>query len=107
MESGVADGSVSVNRRSAAAKGGLGSLSEGTSNLKVGSVPDRPSSSAVSEGPPMASYQGADKSGAKVRARRASDGTALTKKEKAAAAELRCEHCGKGYKHGSCLNKHL
>ena len=45
---------------------------------------------------------------AKARARRASEGQYLTKTEgKRANGELRCEKCGKGYKHSSCLTKHL
>lgn len=68
------------------------------------SLPEN-SSSAVVDGPALSSFQSVDKT--KNRARRASDGTRLTKKEKAAAGELKCEHCGKAYKHGSCLNKHL
>ncbi|EMD00753.1 hypothetical protein BAUCODRAFT_29112 [Baudoinia panamericana UAMH 10762] len=66
------------------------------------SAPERPSS-AVAEGPPLSSYG----ERAKPKMRRASDGTRLTKKEKAATGDLKCEHCGKGYKHGSCLSKHL
>ncbi len=47
-------------------------------------------------------------SGSKARARRASEGSYLTKGEsKRASGELRCEKCGKGYKHSSCLTKHL
>lgn len=42
------------------------------------------------------------------RNRRASEGSHLVKSEgKRTAAELRCERCGKGYKHGSCLSKHM
>lgn len=44
----------------------------------------------------------------KTRNRRASEGTYLTKGEsKKSAADLRCDTCGKGYKHSSCLTKHL
>ncbi|ROT35690.1 hypothetical protein SODALDRAFT_320218 [Sodiomyces alkalinus F11] len=44
----------------------------------------------------------------KARARRASDGQALVKeRRKSNRVELRCETCGKGYKHSSCLAKHL
>jgi hypothetical protein len=45
----------------------------------------------------------------KARVRRASDGQPLTKEggRKSNRPELRCEKCGKGYKHSSCLNKHL
>ncbi|KAH8716128.1 hypothetical protein HC256_004908 [Beauveria bassiana] len=42
------------------------------------------------------------------RARRASDGQPLTKDgKKSNRVEIRCETCGKGYKHSSCLTKHL
>ncbi|KIW06288.1 hypothetical protein, variant [Verruconis gallopava] len=44
----------------------------------------------------------------KARARRASEGSHLRKEGKrVAGGELRCDTCGKGYKHSSCLNKHL
>lgn len=42
----------------------------------------------------------------KGRNRRASEG-AQSKEGKRVPAELRCERCGKGYKHGSCLSKHM
>ena len=42
------------------------------------------------------------------RARRASEGAPLTRPEgKRASGDLKCEKCGKEYKHGSCLTKHL
>ncbi|THC91312.1 hypothetical protein EYZ11_009236 [Aspergillus tanneri] len=44
----------------------------------------------------------------KNRNRRASEGSHLVKGEgKRVMAELRCDRCGKGYKHGSCLSKHM
>ena len=44
----------------------------------------------------------------KNRNRRASEGSPLVRSEgKRAMAELRCDRCGKGYKHGSCLSKHM
>ncbi|KAE8145156.1 hypothetical protein BDV25DRAFT_165266 [Aspergillus avenaceus] len=44
----------------------------------------------------------------KSRNRRASEGSHLVKGEgKRSMAELRCDRCGKGYKHGSCLSKHM
>ena len=44
----------------------------------------------------------------KPRGRRASEGTYLSKSEaKRASGELKCDQCGKGYKHSSCLTKHL
>ena len=51
----------------------------------------------------------ADSAFQKARVRRASDGQPLAKEggRKSNRPELRCEKCGKGYKHSSCLNKHL
>ncbi|KAH0547922.1 hypothetical protein GP486_008337 [Trichoglossum hirsutum] len=45
----------------------------------------------------------------KSRMRRASEGAHAIKGEskRASGSELRCEKCGKGYKHSSCLTKHL
>lgn len=44
----------------------------------------------------------------KARFRRASDGQPLAKDgKKSNRVEVRCEKCGKGYKHSSCLTKHL
>lgn len=46
--------------------------------------------------------------GNKIRNRRASDGAYLGKIEgKRVSGELKCDKCGKGYKHSSCLTKHL
>lgn len=50
----------------------------------------------------------ANSGGPKARARRASEGAHLSRREgKRASGEVRCEKCGKGYKHSSCLTKHL
>ena len=112
VERGVADGSIAVNRRSSMSRTALGALNDGShppipSSLhQHASVPEAVSSgSAVDDGPSLSSFQADEKS--KLKARRASEGTRLTKKEKAATGDLKCEHCGKGYKHGSCLTKHL
>jgi hypothetical protein len=45
----------------------------------------------------------------KSRTRRASEGQQLIKgdSKKGHPNDLRCEKCGKGYKHSSCLTKHL
>lgn len=43
----------------------------------------------------------------KARNRRASEGSFLKGEGKRVASELRCDTCGKGYKHSSCLTKHL
>ncbi|KAM0334299.1 hypothetical protein ACHAQA_001322 [Verticillium albo-atrum] len=62
--------------------------------------------SAIDDDPQdMSADEGLDK---KARARRASDGQPLIKeRRKSNRVELRCEKCGKGYKHSSCLTKHL
>jgi hypothetical protein len=55
----------------------------------------------------MSADEGVDKSD-KTRVRRASDGQPLVKEgKKSNRVEVRCEKCGKGYKHSSCLTKHL
>ena len=53
-------------------------------------------------------HNGNANTGSKGRARRPSQGSFLTKGyTKSSSGELRCEKCGKGYKHSSCLTKHL
>ena len=47
------------------------------------------------------------KTNTKARNRRASEGSFLKGEGKRLASELRCDTCGKGYKHSSCLTKHL
>ncbi|KAK8225556.1 hypothetical protein HDK77DRAFT_431774 [Phyllosticta capitalensis] len=61
--------------------------------------------SAVADGPPLISL---DDKNNKSRTRRASEGSrAKEGGKRASGSELRCEKCGKGYKHSSCLTKHL
>ncbi|RMZ91320.1 hypothetical protein DV736_g1436, partial [Chaetothyriales sp. CBS 134916] len=43
----------------------------------------------------------------KSRNRRASEGSYLIKGDTKKSADLRCDTCGKGYKHSSCLTKHM
>ncbi|KAL5115401.1 hypothetical protein ACEQ8H_006701 [Pleosporales sp. CAS-2024a] len=66
-------------------------------------------SEAVTDGPSLASMPEHEKSGSKSRNRRASEGSRVSKGEgkRASGSDLRCEKCGKGYKHSSCLTKHL
>ncbi|OAX76978.1 hypothetical protein ACJ72_08728, partial [Emergomyces africanus] len=46
--------------------------------------------------------------GTKQRSRRASEGSHLVRSDgKRVMNELRCDRCGKGYKHSSCLTKHI
>ncbi|KAM0535614.1 hypothetical protein ACHAPP_003716 [Verticillium nonalfalfae] len=62
--------------------------------------------SAIDDDPQdMSADEGLDQ---KASVRRASDGQPLIKeRRKSNRVELRCEKCGKGYKHSSCLTKHL
>ena len=112
VQSAVADGTLDVHdKRSSMSKAALGVLNNGNvagmpaSLPHYTTVPEISGGSAIVDGPALSSFQGVDKT--KQRMRRASDGTRLTKKEKAATGDLKCQHCGKAYKHGSCLSKHL
>ncbi|KAF2860802.1 hypothetical protein K470DRAFT_264196 [Piedraia hortae CBS 480.64] len=67
-------------------------------NTISGSLPER-AESVLTDGPP---FSATDR---KPKARRASEGNRMGRRDK--AGELKCEHCGKAYKHGSCLSKHL
>ena len=66
-------------------------------------------SEAVTDGPALASLPESDQGSSKSRVRRASEGSRQAKGEakRTSGSELRCEKCGKGYKHSSCLTKHL
>lgn len=107
VESGVANGSVAISRRTSVSRANDSSHPPMPASLPYPVTgPERPNSndSVLADGPSLSSFPAVDKSKQK---RRASDGTHLTKKEKAATGDLKCEQCGKAYKHGSCLNKHL
>ena len=100
----------SSHRRSLPAKGnrnsqGFSSGLDGSKNgpYTYGESVDQADESAVADD--MAPGQPAG-SMSKARARRASEGSHLNG-GKRASGELRCEKCGKGYKHSSCLTKHL
>lgn len=66
-------------------------------------------SEAVTDGPPLASMPENEKGNSKSRIRRASEGSRVSKSDgkRSSGSELKCEKCGKGYKHSSCLTKHL
>ncbi|CAN9250526.1 unnamed protein product [Alternaria alternata] len=65
-------------------------------------------SEALTDGPTLATMLEQDKANTKSRNRRASEGSRLSKGDgKRSGSDLRCEKCGKGYKHSSCLTKHL
>lgn len=58
--------------------------------------------------PPLASLPENETVFAKQKIRRASDAVRPSKEgKKSGHGELKCETCGKGYKHSSCLTKHL
>ena len=61
------------------------------------------------DGPSLSSMPDGGKNNTKTQRRRASEGSRLVKGEgrKPASGELKCETCGKAYKHSSCLTKHL
>ncbi|KAK7428475.1 hypothetical protein QQZ08_004913 [Neonectria magnoliae] len=64
--------------------------------------------SAIDDDPNDVSADEAASKFQKARTRRASDGQPLAKdSKKSNRVEVRCEKCGKGYKHSSCLTKHL
>lgn len=64
---------------------------------------------AVVDGPVLASMAEHKLAEAKSRVRRASEGVRLKGPDgkRVSGSELKCEKCGKGYKHSSCLTKHL
>jgi hypothetical protein len=66
-------------------------------------------SEAITDGPALASMPEHEKGSSKSRNRRASEGSRLSKGDgkRASGSDLKCEKCGKGYKHSSCLTKHL
>ncbi|OAL63488.1 hypothetical protein A7C99_5884 [Trichophyton rubrum] len=66
------------------------------------------SSSAVSEELSAGTGNAGRPISIKHRSRRASEGSHLMKGEgKRSLVELKCDRCGKGYKHSSCLTKHM
>jgi len=97
-------------RRHTVSKGAIGRTTQTsllTSRLladRNGEIPEN----AIDDDPADASSDQAASAAQNARVRRASDGQPLTKDgRKSSRTELRCEKCGKGYKHSSCLTKHL
>lgn len=62
---------------------------------------------AVTDGPPLSNMHEHEKASSRSRIRRASEGSRKTDGKRPSGSELKCEKCGKGYKHSSCLTKHL
>ncbi|KAI9679818.1 MAG: hypothetical protein M1817_004832 [Caeruleum heppii] len=79
---------------------GLDATYNGKLSLETGEVIDETTGGSNADG---------NKSSTKARMRRASEGSPLIKGDgkRVSGGELRCEKCGKGYKHSSCLTKHL
>lgn len=65
--------------------------------------------SAINDGHSSLSGPPNTRHSTKARSRRASEGSQLLKSERRreSGAELRCETCGKAYKHSGCLTKHM
>jgi hypothetical protein len=106
VEHVVAEGAGAVPRRSSMSRGALAALNDGghpSSLPQSTSMAERDAGSALTDGPSLSSFQGVSKA----RTRRASENTRASKKDKAATGDLKCVTCGKAYKHGSCLTKHL
>jgi hypothetical protein len=113
--------STSTHRRSMGSRKALESASMGTSSSMGGHFPrttlgagngnglDHNHAHQSIEDNAVDDVVAAEKRmGAKNRNRRASEGSYLVKGEgKRVTSELRCDSCGKGYKHSSCLTKHL
>ena len=64
---------------------------------------------ALGDGSSLSAMPDGGKNNTKTQRRRASEGSRLTKGDgkRTASGELKCETCGKAYKHSSCLTKHL
>ena len=108
----------SLNSKSTAASRGLESSRNGTSSSDVyppggiASTNAKGNEEAMDDGEVIVEDEFLPtenaSTGSRARARRASEGSYLTKGEsKRSSGELRCDKCGKGYKHSSCLTKHL
>lgn len=105
--------STNSHRRSLGSKKGsestsVGGLSGYGSYFARTNDPDRKRSAGSEEESAIADGIEQKLPGSKARNRRASEGAQLVKGEgKRVSGELRCDTCGKGYKHSSCLTKHM
>lgn len=110
MEGGEATSlPMGAHRRSLAGRKGIESASIG--NVSGFSSYLSRSINSPSQESPVArkGSPGSDHSDGKPknRNRRASEGAQLKTEGKRASTAIRCDRCGKGYKHGSCLSKHM
>lgn len=101
------NGSDSHKRSSKAARSAFAaSLPSGSGFGQAGY--DAKYGSAIVEGQFLEVLPEIEIGSSQARARRASEGSFLRKDGKRVnGGELRCDTCGKGYKHSSCLTKHL
>ncbi|UNI14099.1 hypothetical protein JDV02_000770 [Purpureocillium takamizusanense] len=101
---------ANATRRNTGSKARVGSLPSPPASLPLHkTVPEIvKDSSAIDDETHDGSADEAATKFQKARIRRASDGQPLAKESKKSnRVEVRCEKCGKGYKHSSCLTKHL
>lgn len=102
-QGGIVDGRPDLGDGLGISNGYRNSLPAPSPDMRPQTSASRKSGSALVDGPPLQS-----KGSTKARGRRASEGSVLKKERRnTGAGELKCETCGKGYKHGSCLQKHL
>ncbi|EQL02713.1 zinc finger domain-containing protein [Ophiocordyceps sinensis CO18] len=95
-------------RRNASSKTQVGSLPSPPASLPIHKAIPDVKESAIDDEPNEASGDDELERSPKARVRRASDGQPLVKDaKKSNRVEVRCDKCGKGYKHSSCLTKHL
>jgi len=83
---------------------------ESSSTIKAGTSPggDAAQAGVLPQDPSEDKPVIKPRSSSKPKIRRASEGAYLSKTEKRRqSGEVKCEKCGKGYKHSSCLTKHL
>ncbi|KAJ5693101.1 hypothetical protein N7462_002524 [Penicillium macrosclerotiorum] len=102
---------AAVHRRSLGGRKGLESTSvgggSGFSSYLSRSINSPSVEPAVARKPSPSNSDADGKLNPKGRNRRASEGAQSKTDGKRVPADLRCDRCGKGYKHGSCLSKHM
>lgn len=101
---------MAAHRRSLGGRKGLESTSVGSPSGYASYLSRSVNSPSQEPVPRKSSPTGSEADGKAIpkgRNRRASEGAQMKSDGKRNPAELRCDRCGKGYKHGSCLSKHM
>lgn len=101
---------MAAHRRSLGGRKGLESASVGSPSGYASYLSrsvNSPSQEPVPRKSSPSNSEADGKSILKGRSRRASEGGQMKSDGKRNPADLRCDRCGKGYKHGSCLSKHM